>query len=1661
MTADGSRAGSPPEKVGGSFEDRVVAWYLAATLAEEEISAQLGFDTNVALKWIRCQTGEAVDDFLINTSAGGFIFGQVKHSLNLSKSEKSPLGKTVDQFVRQFIKSRDEPDRPNPWSRPLDPGKDKLVAVGGRRTSSKIWIDLPNLLAHVRGLVEGQPLETAAENENERAVLSVLQEHVSRCWQQVAGKNATTEELRQFLSLVHVQRLDVDEGGNEELFAIEKLKHFVLRNPRKARAAWLTLISVASKLATKRVGADCLSLQRELVDIGIEPLAASSYRNDIEILKRSSAQFLDLLSDYSSIKCESKSLRIDRPCSEALWKTLKRQSILAIGDPGAGKSGVLHEIGSRAISKEYDLLLLLVDRIDARSLLELRNELGVKHEIADILNNWPGCKPAFLIIDALDAARGETAMQVYRDLIRVTARQGSRWRILASIRKFDLRYSGELQEMFSGTPVTGFSDPEFSGIQHISIKALSDSELADLLDQSSLLVRLHSVAPKPLENLLKNLFNLRLAAELLSTGIRQSEIAPIQTQLGLLERYWLHRVLMHPQTADDRENVLRIICLKMVEDRKLRIPRGSVQAQGAGPILRDLLSAHVIAEWQLSPAEKPHREVLCFSHNVLFDYAVARLLLRGPLEVALDLLSDDGDFCLLAKPSIDMHFQYLWADYRSDFWEATQELMENEDVTTLAKVIPPTVAAAQTKNISDLTPLLNNLVSQNEVIRSTAESILENSIASLLTFGVEKVSGPGAGPWCQFAERVSSHLSQRTAYPIAALLRVFLQNFEHATRGQIKAAGAAARHLVQFGWETNLGNYLISTGLKAVCRTISSNKIETTRIITRALEHQHLETSGYFELPIIAGEIDSIAASRPGLATRIYSRAFEFEESSRTQTPIGNSRILPMTSNRAQDYEMARWELAEKYPAFLAMASSEATLALIKAVEFCSERESGEARRKPRSKTFDFLGRKARYRSDYSCIWDSGDLHAHDDHIRMLDEFERFVKERATYRFRSNRKILEEILDVLAKHARNAVIWRRLLRAATADENASTGVGFARYIAPLAAAQPILCGSDTRDVIGEYLRVYFSKFNRKMRLQIENEILAIPRQKGQKPLSAAQSRMAQLLGCLDRDSIVGTATRTRLDELLASNQVPKNEPPFRFETSWTPVTEEERLRELGVKIDEEPNRYILSRMHAVQKFNDAFLNATPTFQAAQEIWDPLKELYSIVGGAEPSLDPDLEDRVWNCLARASARIARMSEFDCSDELGIFVTRTLVAATGNRKPAYSENENINFDEFGSFGDPAARLHSAEGLLTLAPKKNCEIQKILPRIEALSSDGVHAVRYEVAIHLINLFNDFPEVVWQIIEDRANLDPSSRVLLGLMQGTIGHLALEYPDRTLGYIMTMLNRMHPNGGENQFARAAYSIIEELYLYGNHLGSKQFMFEIIRNLHDFSNGVYLIYPLRTALVYGDSTPEHKEIRARAFLLTQQLLNGAADAIGRMLSENRPREFEVWIDKDKTRWLGLQAIIQEIANTVYFASGAHDMSKDTRIGQLAEIPEKSKRFYDEADGLLDDLAAVVFPGAAHRVVEMLEPFAQIDPARIFLLIEKVVNASSKKAAYNYESLAVDLIVRIVEQYLADYREQLLEDKGCRNALVNVLNMFIEAGWPSARRIAYRLEEIFR
>ncbi|MBF8250975.1 MAG: hypothetical protein HW382_603, partial [Deltaproteobacteria bacterium] len=69
---------------------------------------------------------------------------------------------------------------------------------------------------------------------------------------------------------------------------------------------------------------------------------------------------------------------------------------------------------------------------------------------------------------------------------------------------------------------------------------------------------------------------------------------------------------------------------------------------------------------------------------------------------------------------------------------------------------------------------------------------------------------------------------------------------------------------------------------------------------------------------------------------------------------------------------------------------------------------------------------------------------------------------------------------------------------------------------------------------------------------------------------------------------------------------------------------------------------------------------------------------------------------------------------------------------------------------------------------------------------------------------------------------------------------------------------------------------------------------------------------------------------------------------------------------------------------------------------------------------------------------------------------------SAELKFQHESLAVDDVVKLIQQTLVDFPGMFQgSDTEALDALLAVLDLFVEAGWKEARALTHRLEDMYR
>jgi DNA replication protein DnaC len=1672
-------SGGVAAQIGIGYQNRVAAWMCVRILADRDVTPLWRLNTNITFDYIRCETGQPVDDILVGTSEGGHAFVNVKHTVTKSRGGDSALGSAIDQFVRQFLSYRGNVKGQLPWERQLDPKVDRLVLVTSSKSSVPIKQHLPRVLLQLRDLLRNGRIEAAATNQEEEEILTVVRGHVARVWREATGQGLAEYDELELLKLLWVETLDVEEDKAGEREAKDLLRAVVLNDPGQADAAWSALITACDGYASRQGGSDRSSLHQHLLTAGIRVKAPSSYRKDIAQLRAQSEQTLRALQELSTIRVGEHVVKIQRPSTQSLRSAVEQTSVVVVGEPGAGKSGAMHDLVAALLQEDKDVVFLAVDRLEARSLNALRQELNLEHDLLEVMKNWQDEGPAFLLIDALDAARSEASAQTFYDLISLTLQLPQRWHVVASIRRFDLRHHTRLQHLFEGRPPTEYSAAEFNNLIHFNVPLLSLEEWLQIPSQSSELAKLIAAAGENLRLLLRVPFNLRLAGELLGSGVTVESLTPIQTQIGLLDHYWQERIVDKDYESDAREAVLLRVVEVMVSARSLRVSRRDVADPSLSRALNQVLSAHVLIEWESQGGAVVDRSVLTFAHHVLFDYAAAYLLLRGTPQSLIQRLESDTDLVLAVRPSIVMHFQYLWLLDSATFWETYLLLLRSEQIPEIGKLVGASVAVEFMREVESFAPLMRVLSSEDVRQRELGEKAYRHVTGGLLVLAapisITSVIGDTAPPWLELLDQCTATMSLSLVYSTRPVLWTVCGRSELFTDSQRYHAGRIARRLLEFALAHDPRDAtMVIAGLETVCRTFESDPAASAVALRRCLEPQHVLAHGHEELFRLAQEVERLIPHDPSLVEEMFNAAFTQYDPSDEKTWAMASRILPLTSTRRQDFDMARLSFAGKYKQFLEAAPVNAARVVVNAMNtYVAERDEqrylrlervyGEDKAEeyvPYEERFEFAGQDAFIRPDYSEIWDNGGAHHNDEALKMLDNFQRYLEGLCEDEGHVDERT--ELLNLIVRENRNAVFWRRLLKIGTKHPDT-----LGHQIRSLAWAMPILMSYDTTRVVGDFISEIFSKLSDEERRQIEQTIVAIPAAVGTEQLEGAEHKRDRLLWCLAKDAVVTEEAKAILARLEAEKNAPSNEPLIRSGGVVSRhYTDEDYLRDQGVPVDEDQNRRVLELSQPAKTFATKYQNETPTFEDVTAIIPHLRSLHEALATAEADGVHERQlDTGWGDLANACAAVAKLEQLSCGSEDGEFIKAVLLEASLYSEPEPRPESYDHFDRHPSWGVPAARVDAAEGVILLASHQSCVDDHLLAAVERLVlRDPVPAVRFQVAIRLNTLYLTAPDLMWRLLETVSREEERRGILHFLLKGPLRTLAPYHPDRIAELTRNIFERKHEGAGADEVRKGCAALFLGLHMWQGQATCGDFIGRIADDPAEYIDEAHeIVFDMRSWFNLGlgeTSKAEHDAIRTSSFRLAERILRSTWERLSAL-----EKKYEgvpgPWPEEDQETGRNLARLAESVCMQIYFASGAY--GRDNGDHDEEKIPmgaEARSRFLREANGILYLLAEFGHASLTHHLMQTLEFLIQYDPKNVFLLVGTVVR-SGKRGGYQYESLAIDLIVKLVERFIAEFRYILQESEECRRVLIEILDVFVEAGWPSARRVTYRIEEIFR
>jgi len=1640
------QSGGATAQGGFEYQDKLAAWFAVQILAEKNVQPLWELPSDRVLEQLYCESDEPIDDLKLVTSQQDLIYIQAKHSINLETTSTSELASVANQFVEQYFSILQ--------SAQLTPfNKSRFILATSSCSPGTVRLNLKKALDKVRGLTGSETVQNLYSkiSKDQEAALKTFCSHLNQSWKDKKGTLPSQNELTKILQLSWVQIFNLDTSEHNEIEALNLLRQVVLQEPDQADDAWKQLLALCKQRSILRGGLDQHALQEEFLRSGKLLQTVRSFQRDIEKLRSISQRAYNELKEKSCIfldETHENNLNIQRSSSAALIDAATTYPyLLVVGDPGAGKSGAIFDLVTKLKHTAQPYLLFLADQFEAASLPSLQQEIGLEHPIEAILENWP-TSPKFLIIDAMDAARTAESQATFRLLIKnKNLLETHHWKVIVSIRKFDLRYSDALRQIFRGTPPERvFVDSEFSKVSHINIPRLTNFELDSLARQHS---KIHQFiqalqTDSKLYELCKNLFNFKLIAQLLENDVEIDKLALFESRLELLDLYWNQVVIGNFSDSRARESVLAQLTNTMVSEQRMRVLDESSPIS-SGPLVY-LLQRNVLSE-----SVQRSIKHLSFSHHIIFDYAIFRLfLMRLKDEDLINALSEPAKL-LFIRPSLLMFFQDLWRQDKENFWGISFQLQASSQASGIAKTIPAMTISESPYCLVDYHPLIFKLASPIETEMSIADEMLKHLIGALL---VAKKNNDSFDilSWSQFIEVASRHERKEVFVHASQLLRLICQQAKNLPSSEpaLQNAGISARRLLAWAWRQPEVNLFFSTeGIRNVCWTFHSNSTESDTLLRQAIRMPHIQQYGSKELFWIANGLKNFYEISPEFAKDLYIKVFEYTETSTEVSSIGPpSQILGLHSTVKQDYEGVRYSLAKDFNSFLEKCPLEATEALIHIVSYYAQTEH-HTKDEP-IRDFYFKGTTAKIAYDHSYIWDYGDTYDRDSAKKILISFENYILSLSTS---GNIELLYKLLLFLTHNNVQAVLWKRLI-----EWGAKSPVAIGLFIKELTWTPELFIAPDTSYALGQLILILHPTLEREDRQKIEQTILSIPLY-GAGILHEPERARNKFITCLIPENIQSEEIKELLND--PSQKFIPNTPLF-SSSRFQPIDEDDEDYEFffgtsrSKKSPEDQETVRLKQFNKdLQSMMSAYQSGSIT-HATLSIELPIKlgELFTFLKNFnhDTNTEGSLE-QAWSNLTEGCFTLLAnedVSQLLQPNDLEL-IKKILLLSQGLPREEDWERVNKQFDESSLYS--STPLVSTTRAITFLVRHKLYMQDkdLLDAIQVFAQDPDPSIRYQLLSYLINIYRDHQNLFWEILEGFFQHETCIKVFYGLNPWII-NLAKLHPNRIESMTEVLFNHIQPETSESSEKVRETCLFIHLWLYiFNNKRMSQFLGDSIQLLPQYSEEFRgLIFSLRKQL-----TNQEAGIQSKLKLFFKEVLSRLLASWQESLVQSDDSSTGLQI---RTNIIG---VADQIAAQFYFAS--ENLVKSSKNSNLSEnepdinLPLQS--LLEHIGEFLVELTTFRHPSIIHHLIELLENCIHVDPALVFHHLSYILG-KSEGGGYEYEWQAKDTIIKILNKLFADHR-YVLQDSANQASLIQILDLFVNAGWLEARELTYQLEEVLR
>lgn len=1219
------RAGGRATQAGMSFQAAVATWLAVHLLVRMPVGGRFGLNNQAVPVAIRLETGSGLDDIELSQSDGGELQFQCKTSANLSVAANMPLSKTIVQLVHWIADSQAS-------GRLLDPVSS--AAVLAVKNAPRVLDDLESgCRAFDLG---GTWSETCSQrNRGERSALATFESIATAAWTAHRGAAPNDHDVAEAARIFHVGRFAMEEGESDWREASRLLGRHLYGSEASGEAPLRDVMQIMEDLISAGASANRDGLLRELRRLGHNDVGAPCFESDVATLRLATIRELARLVAHTHLPLPV-SLPIERESDAPLSTAILAGSTLVVGEPGAGKTGALVNAASAIAAAGHTVVFLSVDRFPGVAIeADLSSELGLLHPVVESLAAMPGCGRRVLIIDALDAARGGSSEPVFAKLIEdVRQRLAGDWIVVASIRTFDLKNGRRFRQAFAGTPPDAdHAELALSGVRHFVIPRLSESDLAAAGAMSPELGALLASAPPRLKELLRNIFNLSLAAQLLGDGATPAAFGTIRNQSGLIDAYEDARL-----STTQLQSAAGAAARVMAARRRLTVRKVAVG--------HDTLDA-VIQTGVLTESG----DSVSFAHHVLFDHVAGRFYLDwDDPDALLAQLEGNTSTALLLAPALRFAVERLWRDddpRRSRSWHLVTGTFSAASVDPVLATIALRVVVENIESEGDIAAL------SARVTGSPAEPALAVLLGGLVRFAAldieaaRTVAPARAIAWTRLAATLLATGERQLVDPARIVLYALFEHADFEEVSVLRAFGQASRALLGLAWAaTPPLAAASSSAIRFVGKSFASEPVASRALLDRILRKPHFSQYADREARWLTEQILPITRIDPEFTVEIYRALYSQTITDSATSWFGGqpSRILSLTSSRKQDYSGSLWHLGTAMHEVLVISPHHGTRALIDALIGKAAAEGHDDHDVPERVNLGAVTVELRGRDLEFNAWDEeGDGRVQDDDL--LHHYVRFLRTCDLGAFAAS-------VSAASHDYATPLVWSRIL-----------GVGSERVaevgdlLWPLVQRPDFLeNGATLRDAV-RFVAAAWPTQTRTARARFEGMVLDESRFTDGDDLDRWRHILGRVLAILPAETLELEATRDLRNALTADGLLTENTPIYQFTSHWggTGNFVHDQLRRAGVDLETGPHREVLDASDALHDQ----CKVTPTSSTASELaalWRAAMSLLALIDahpGLHDQLDRSARGNVANAVERVASSSAYMPGMDGLPDLSTF------------------------------------------------------------------------------------------------------------------------------------------------------------------------------------------------------------------------------------------------------------------------------------------------------------------------------------------------------------------------------------------------------------------------